>query len=76
MGTFKPPKLEQLLGTVGLEKKVGGGEKKVEEVKKSWTADEVRRAIVAGLEKQVKPAAVPTRGWFWQHPWIHEIRNR
>ncbi|KAG8953992.1 hypothetical protein FRC04_000976 [Tulasnella sp. 424] len=61
MGTFTPPKLEQLLGTVGLEKKVGGGEKKVEEVKKSWTADEVRRAIMAGLEKQVKPAALPTQ---------------
>ncbi|KAG8892464.1 hypothetical protein FRC00_012020, partial [Tulasnella sp. 408] len=60
-GTYKPPKLEEVLGIVGLERKFGGGEKKVDEVKKSWTADEVRRAIMAGLEKQVKPAPLPTQ---------------
>lgn len=61
-GTYTAPKLEEVLGIVGLERKAGGGaEKKVEEVKKSWTADEARRAIIAGLERQVKPAALPTQ---------------
>ncbi|KAG8974000.1 hypothetical protein FRB90_009851 [Tulasnella sp. 427] len=63
-GTYKAPKLEELLGIVGLERKGAGGatgEKKVPEVKKSWTADEVRRAIIAGLERQVKPAAAPAQ---------------
>ncbi|KAG8894739.1 hypothetical protein FRC01_012782 [Tulasnella sp. 417] len=62
MGTYKPPKLEEVLGIVGLERKAGGGAAaKVEEVKTSWTADEARRAIMAGLERQVKPAALPSQ---------------
>lgn len=56
-GTFKePPKPEV--------EKAGPAKKAGEEVKKSFTGDEIRKAILAGLQKRTAPVATPSPGEF------------